>query len=83
MSALCRYRVAIKSIADEHYPDNLILVTHQYGVEQALTVGFGLEHSLMYEVVYCGSVELVREERDGPWRVVSKDRIYQYANVML
>ena len=82
MSVLCRYRVAIKNIADEYYPDNLVLVTHQYGVEQALTVGLGLKHPLMYEVVYCGSVELVREGRDGPWRVVSKDRIYQYDNVI-
>ena len=38
---LCRYKTAIECIANRYYPDNLLLVTHAYGVEQAVVIGTG------------------------------------------
>ena len=73
----CRFRTGVQDIADEFYPDNLVLVTHQYGVERALLLG--LEDSKSsFEAAYCGNVELVREGRDGKWKLASKSGVYEY-----
>ena len=54
-------------------------MTHQYGVEQALVVG-GKRDDHLYEVTYCGNVELIRDGtvRGGQWSIDSTDRIYKY-----
>ena len=72
-----RCRIAIQELADRHWPDNLVLVTHQYGVNQALVVG-GRKDTYMYEVAYCGNVELCRENRTGKWRIGTTNKIYKY-----
>ena len=72
-----RYKVAVQKIADEYYPDNIVLVTHQYGVETAILLGMR-ESKSEYEASYCGNVELVREGRDGQWNAVSKYGVYEY-----
>ncbi len=43
-----RYLSSIPSLADKYYPNNVLIVTHQYGVEQAATLALGDSRS--YEV---------------------------------
>ena len=76
-AVLPRYQKAIIDLADEHWPSDIVLVTHQYGVEQALVVG-GKQDDHLYEVTYCGNVELIRDEKGGPWSIDSTDKIYKY-----
>ena len=75
---LHRYQKAINELADKHWPNDIVLVTHKYGVEQALAMG-GKEKSHLYLYVpYCGNLELVREEKGGQWSIASMDRISEY-----
>ena len=50
-SYINRYNEVISQIADDYYPDNLLLVTHQYGVEEALTFPPDKKNSTYYEVL--------------------------------
>ena len=50
-SYINRYNEVISQIADEYFPDNLLLVTHQYGVEEALTFPPDKKNSTYYEVL--------------------------------
>jgi hypothetical protein len=70
--------VVIQELADKYYPENILLLTHQYGVEQALCLGLDPDHLLSYEVVYCGCVELIRSNKDSSWKIHNKYGIYQY-----
>lgn len=38
----------------------------------------GKEKSYLFEVTYCGNVELVREKKGGQWSIASMDRIFKY-----
>ncbi|XP_019855017.1 PREDICTED: uncharacterized protein LOC100637194 isoform X1 [Amphimedon queenslandica] len=78
--SIARYKAAIQEIADEYYPNNVVLVTHQYGVETSMLLDTG-GNNAVYEASYCGNVELIREGRDGEWKYASKDRVYKYDNV--
>ena len=71
----------MSAIANEYYPDNLLLVTHQYGVEQAMGVALGKKF-IEYEVAYCGNVELTRRSKDDPWGLVSHQELYKYDTVI-
>ena len=48
MNFQTRYLASIPHIADQYYPENLLIVTHQNGVEQAITLALGSE--ALYEV---------------------------------
>ena len=73
---LIRYKVEFKRLADRHWPDNLLLVTHEYGVKAATE----LEQCLRdVEATYCGSVELVRKcQSHHEWSIVQYHGVYMY-----
>ena len=57
-SYINRYNEVISQIADEYYPDNLLLVTHQYGVEQALLLALDKKEAMNYEVKIQGNIHV-------------------------
>ena len=75
---ISRYEADYKRLADLHWPDNLLIVTHEYGVMSAMKLGGGSEN---VEAVYCGSVELIRREQaQHEWSIVEYHGVYQYEN---
>ena len=78
-----RYSKVIPEIADQYWPENLVLVTHQHGVEQAIALALGLHTTGDFEVgdfevMYCGNVEMSRNGKEKPWKLVSTNKIFEY-----
>lgn len=74
-----RYIAEFKRLADSHWPENLLLVTHEYGVISAMMLGGCTRDT---EATYCGSVELLRrEETQHKWTIVKYHGVYMYDNV--
>ena len=68
-----------KRLADQHWPDNLLLVTHEYGVMQAMALG-GCRDQV--EATYCGHVELSRTDgREHSWKIEGYVGVYKYDNI--
>ena len=71
-----RYQVEFKRLADSHWPDNLLLLTHEYGVMSAMQLG-GCSESV--EATYCGFVELLRKQKaTHDWSTVQYQGVYKY-----
>ena len=71
-----RYKEEINRLADKHWPDNLLLVTHEYGVNSAMSLGGTMEPT---ETVYCGSVELVRSQQEQHnWTIEHYHGVFKY-----
>ncbi|XP_062519314.1 ubiquitin-associated and SH3 domain-containing protein A-like [Corticium candelabrum] len=65
--AFHRYASAFEAAADKHWPHNLVLVTHGYGVQRALNLG--LSTVAAFQVEYCGYVVLERESKRPQWKL--------------
>lgn len=75
-----RYRRALDNLADRHWPQNLLLVTHQACVEKAVTWG-GEDREV--EAVYCAHVQLSRRSKDTHnWTFREEKGIYNYENII-
>ena len=73
---LNRYEKEFKRLANLHWPDNLLLMTHEYGVMQAMAVG-GCEDDV--EAEYCGSVQLSRNDlTQNQWTLDQYYGVYRY-----
>ncbi len=65
-----------QELAAHHWPNNLLLVTHEYGVMQAMFLG-GCRDDV--EATYCGHVELSRASRtDYQWTIEQYCGVYKY-----
>ena len=72
----CRYDAEFKRLADLHWPHNLLLVTHEYGVKQAMAMGGCGEE---VEATYCGSVQLSRTELSHQlWTIEQYHGVFKY-----
>lgn len=56
-----RFSPAYSRLADEFWPHNIVIVTHGYGVDEAIKKGGG---SNTFYVDYCNYVELTRSEKN-------------------
>ena len=75
-----RYKAEFKRLADKHWPDNLLLVTHEYGVMSAMGLA---EHHEDVEATYCSSVELYRKEQaQQNWCVGRHHGVYKYDSLI-
>ena len=66
------YRLVLElnNIADEHWPNSIVIVTHGCGVCQAVTMSQpgNFHHDNGVRVEHCGHVELSRQSTmDGKW----------------
>ena len=74
--SFCRYSAVFKKLADQHWPDNLLLVTHEYGVIEAMAFG-GCRDDV--EAAYCGYVELSRtDSSEHSWTIEGYSDVYKY-----
>lgn len=82
ITLLSRFIPAYCSLADEYWPHNVVIVTHGYGVLQALAAGkLGKVHrrGAGAWVDYCGHVELSRTEKDShEWTMEDHEEIVIY-----
>ena len=71
-----RYNQTLRTLADKHWPHNLLVVTHEYGVIEAMALGRAKGE---YEASYCGYVELCRSEEEREvWAVDHYVDVFQY-----
>ena len=79
LSPMCRYKEEFKRLADVHWPDNLLLVTHEYGVLAGIELGGTTEPM---EATYCGCVELIRTDRtQHNWTIGQCHGVYKYDTI--
>ena len=77
MTSHYRFDREFKKIADKYYPNNILIITHGFGVSQ----GLGMSQGTIYRLEsvwpeYCGYVELSRADKtDHKWHLknFSKD----------
>lgn len=75
-----RYRNAVNELADRHWPDNVLMVSHEICVRESYRWGGSNEE---VEATYCGHVELERKEKGSQeWRVCSYQGVYKYDNII-
>ena len=75
-----RYRQALDTIADSYWPQNLLLLTHQACVQEA--VNWGGENRDV-EAVYCAHVQLSRCSKDShKWTFREEHGIYTYDTIL-
>lgn len=75
-----RYRQAVDSLADKYWPQNLLLVTHQYCVQEAMAWGGKTED---VEATYCAHVQLSRTSKENHKWVWREDKgVYAYDTVI-
>ena len=68
-----RFRPAYVSLANSFWPRNVVIVTHGYGVQQAVIMGGGSSNAF---TDYCGFVELTRTGKDcSEWTTVDRGNI--------
>ncbi len=70
--------MTFQELARQHWPDHMLLVTHEYGVMQAMAVG-GCKDEV--EAIYCGHVELSRASTADPWTVEHYCGVYKYDTI--
>lgn len=71
-----RYIAEINSLSDKHWPTNLVLVTHGYGVQAALTLA--LPDKVAYNTEFCGYIALRRQTKGGKWTLVESEGVNYY-----
>ena len=75
-----RYRQALDTIADRYWPQNLLLLTHQACVQEAVKWG-GQDRDV--EAVYCAHVQLSRKSKDShSWTFREDQGIFTYETVL-
>lgn len=75
-----RYKEAVNKLSDDHWPMNMLLVSHEICVSQAFMWG-GCEDEM--EVTYCGHAELERSEKNSyDWRLRSYNGVFKYDSVI-
>ena len=73
---MSRFTAEFTKLADEHWPKNIVIVTHGYGVCQAVAMTKGQEYFRDVWVEYCGYVEMSRTSKDKyDWKHESKSDI--------
>ena len=71
-----RYLSALNTLADEHWPKNLLLVSHEVCVREAVGWG-GCKDDV--EATYCGQVELSRsDESSHDWKLEGYQGVFKY-----
>lgn len=76
MDCHARYRAALDTLADKYWPHNLLLVTHQACVQEAVAWG-GQEGEV--EAVYCAHVQLSRTSKSSHnWQWRGDGGVYKY-----
>ena len=77
---MLRYKKEFKRLADTHWPANLLLVTHEYGVLAGLELGGTTEPM---EATYCSCVELVRtDSKTHNWTTGQCHGVYKYDTII-
>ena len=77
---MLRYKKEFKRVADTHWPANLLLVTHEYGVLAGLELGGTTEPM---EATYCSCVELVRtDSKTHNWTIGQCHGVYKYDTII-
>ena len=72
----CRFPHGFNNLANEHWPCNIVIVTHGYGVCQAVAMAQGKTHHDGVWVDYCGHVELTRRDKnDRRWTLVNHKNV--------
>ena len=75
---ICRFPPEFSHLADEHWPNNIVIVTHGYGVCQAVTMAQGKAYhdGHCVWVNYCGHVELTRQgKNDKKWTLLDYNNV--------
>ncbi len=63
---ISRFDSEFKRLANENYPDNILIVTHGFGVSQAVSMSMGVIYGLdSVWVDYCGHVKLSRTGKES------------------
>ena len=71
-----RYLCAMNTLADKHWPKNMLLVSHEVCVREAVGWG-GCKDDV--EAIYCGQVELSRTDKDSnEWKLESYQGVFKY-----
>ena len=65
ISHACRFTVEYNKLADKYWPKNIVIVSHGYGVCQAVAMVRGEEYCRDVWVDYCGFVEMSRTSTDS------------------
>jgi len=75
---LQRFLPAFNDLADQHWPHNIVVVTHGYGVSQSLRLSPEERHrSRAVWVDYCGHIEFSRESKEcHTWRIEQHKDIF-------
>ena len=60
-----RFTAEFNQLADKYWPNNIIIVTHGYGVSQAVAMTRGELYRNGVWVEYCGHVELTRSNKEN------------------
>lgn len=72
----CRYVPTFNDLADQYWPRNIIVVTHGYGVIEAVNLAPKANQRRVC-VYYCGHVELSRETRENhAWTMESHKDVF-------
>ena len=68
-----RFSPAYSRLADKFWPQNIVIVTHGYGVDEAVKKGGGPRATF---VGYCGYVELTRTDHNrDKWEITFSSNI--------
>ena len=71
-----RFSPAYTRLANAFWPQNLVIVTHGYGVQEAVVKGGGQRNTF---ADYCGFVELTRTTRDSDkWTDVNSGNVDKF-----
>ncbi len=71
---MCRYHTEVNKLADEHWPKNIVIVTHMFGVTRAMALAQGERAS---RADYCGYVEISRTSKQNyDWTKLSYSGIH-------
>ena len=72
----CRFSPAYSRLAEIYWPHNIVIVTHGYGVQEAVVKGGGSGNTW---INYCGYVELCRSSRGSEeWTISEHGSIDDY-----
>ena len=74
-----RYKEAVRTLSDLHWPMNILFVSHEICVREACKWG-GCHDDV--EATYCGHVELERKEREHAWTLRHYEGVFKYDSVI-
>ena len=79
-SMYVRYKETVNKLSDDHWPINMLFVSHEICVREAAKWG---EWEDEVEVTYCGHVELERNEKNlYDWRLRSYKGVFKYDTII-